>query len=94
MNLQEIRETPVNELKERIKELKKEMFDLRVQSAVESPDNTGRLAAIRIEVARAKTVVREQELKEAGKRSRRDRILYRKKRRNRQVKNRLAKSRK
>lgn len=94
MNLQEIRETPVNELKERVKELKRELFDLRVQSAVEAPDSTGRVAAIRTEIARALTVIREQELAEAGKRSRRDRILYRKKRRSRQVKSRLAKSRK
>ncbi len=85
MRLKELREMPVTELEERVRELTKELFDLRLQAAVESPDNTGRVTAIRQEIARSKTIIREAELAEQGKREKREKILYRKKRRRRLV---------
>ncbi|GHT83418.1 50S ribosomal protein L29 [Actinomycetota bacterium] len=45
-----------------IKKAKEELFNLRFQAATDSLDNHGRLKAVRRDVARIKTVIREREL--------------------------------
>lgn len=87
MNVTEIRQTPTAELVARKKELERERFDLRIEAAVESSDGGGsRLAALRKEVARINTIMRERVLAEQGPRPSRTRVLYRRKKRDRAVK--------
>lgn len=85
MNMAEIRELPTPDLRERMKGLRKEIFDLRLQAAVEAPDSSGRVAKIRKEIAQISTAVRERELKESGPRSGRERILLRKRKHRQRV---------
>ena len=49
-------------------DLKAELFNLRFQLAVNQLENPQRIKAVKKDIARLKTVIREQELKEnAGK---------------------------
>ena len=50
------------ELVERLKENKEELFNLRFQSATGQLENHGRLRAVKKEIARVYTVMREREL--------------------------------
>ena len=60
---QKIRDMSVEEQETRIAELKKELFNLRFQSAINQLDNPMRLKAVRKEIAIVKTIIRERELK-------------------------------
>jgi len=61
--LDKIREMSVSELEARLVELKKELFNLRFQHAINQLDNPMRLKAVKKEIAVIKTVLRENELK-------------------------------
>ena len=61
--LNKIREMSVSELEARVAELKKELFNLRFQHAINQLDNPMRLKAVKKEIAVIKTVLRENELK-------------------------------
>ncbi len=61
--LDKIREMSVAELEARVAELKKELFNLRFQHAINQLDNPMRLKAVKKEIAVIKTVLRENELK-------------------------------
>lgn len=63
MKIAEIRDLSAIELNEKLKELKGELFNLRFQLAVNQLDNPMRLKAVKKDIARIKTVLREQELK-------------------------------
>src|SRR4030095_14189022 len=56
----EIREMSVDDLKTKIEELTKERFNLRFRSATESIENPMRFRAIRRDIARIKTVLRQR----------------------------------
>ena len=58
----ELRELPAEELVDRLREAKAELFNLRVQSATGQLDNHRRLQVIRREIARIYTIMREREL--------------------------------
>ena len=58
----EIRDLPVDEIERKLAETKEELFNLRFQNATGQLDNYKRLGQLRKEVARIKTVLREQEL--------------------------------
>ena len=58
----ELRALPGEELDEKLKEAKEELFNLRFQNATGQLDNTARLRAVRREIARIYTVQREREL--------------------------------
>ena len=58
----ELRELPDEELVSRLREAKRELFNLRVQSATGQLENHGRLQVIRREIARIYTIMREREL--------------------------------
>ena len=58
----EHRNSTYSELAEKLDEAKEELFNLRFQLATNQLDNTARLRQVRREVARIKTVMREQEL--------------------------------
>jgi large subunit ribosomal protein L29 len=57
----EIREMSVDDLKTKIEELTKERFNLRFRSATESIENPMRFRAIRRDIARLNTILREKE---------------------------------
>lgn len=58
-----IRELSDAELVSRLDDLKKELFNLRFQHAVNQLDNPMRLKAVKKEIAVVKTIMRENELK-------------------------------
>jgi large subunit ribosomal protein L29 len=58
----ELREISDDELAQRVRELKEELFNLRFQNATGQLDNNRRLQTVRREIARIYTVMREREL--------------------------------
>ena len=58
-----LREMTDVELAKKLDELKKELFHLRFQHAINQLDNPMRLKAVRKEIAVVKTIIRERELK-------------------------------
>ena len=63
MNATEIRELTAEELDTKLKDLKAELFNLRFQLAINQLDNPMRIPAVKKDIARVKTVIRENELK-------------------------------
>lgn len=63
MKASEIRDMSVEEMNEKLTGLKEELFALRFQLAVHQLDNTARLKAVKKDIARIKTVMREAEIK-------------------------------
>ena len=63
MKASEIRDMSVEEMNEKLTGLKEELFALRFQLAVNQLDNTARLKAVKKDIARSKTVMREAEIK-------------------------------
>ena len=59
---EELRALPVEELQEKVKNLKEELFNLRFQAATGQIESHGRLGAVRKEIARIYTILREREL--------------------------------
>ena len=62
MKASEIRGMSVDEMNEQLVSLKEELFNLRFQHAVNQLDNTARLKAVKKDIARIKTTLREAEL--------------------------------
>ena len=62
MTAAEIREFTTEELSEKLVEAKEERFNLRFQVATNQLDNTARLRAVKRDIARILTVMREREL--------------------------------
>jgi large subunit ribosomal protein L29 len=58
----ELRELTEDELIERLRESKEELFNLRFQMATGQLDNNRRLRTVKREIARVYTVLREREL--------------------------------
>ncbi len=63
MKASEIREMSVNELNEKLGDLKAELFNLRFQHTINQLDNPMRLKEVKKDIARIKTMLRENELK-------------------------------
>ena len=62
MNVKELRDKTPVELEEQLKKLKEELYNLRVQHAINQLDNPTRIAAVKKDIARVKTLLREIEL--------------------------------
>lgn len=62
MKIQEIRDLSMQELETKIKDLKEELFNLRFQNATNQLDNPMRIASVKKDIARVKTVLKEKEL--------------------------------
>ncbi|MCH9815171.1 MAG: 50S ribosomal protein L29 [Actinomycetia bacterium] len=58
----ELRRVADDELTSRLVEMKEELFNLRFQSATGQLENHGRLKAVRRDIARIYTILREREL--------------------------------
>ena len=63
MNTKEIRQNTLPELNDQLTKLKEELFNLRFQLAINQLDNPMRIAAVKKDIARVKTIIRENELK-------------------------------
>ena len=61
MKATELREMTDVELNKQLKDLKAELFNLRFQHAINQLDNPMRLAAVKKDIARIKTIIREKE---------------------------------
>mgnify|MGYP001472055492 CR=1 FL=1 len=58
--VKDLRGKSAAELQKELVEAKKELFNLRFQNATNQLDNTGRIAAVRKNIARIQTVINEQ----------------------------------
>ena len=65
MNAKEIRELNNAELNEKLGKLKEELFNLRFQLAINQLENPMRIVAVKKDIARIKTVLRENEIKDS-----------------------------
>ena len=63
MNTKELREKTLPELNEQLAKLKEELFHLRFQHAINQLDNPMRIVAVKKDIARVKTIIRETEIK-------------------------------
>ena len=59
--IKEIRELTVEKLEAKLQELKKDLFMLRMQHATNQLDNPMQIAAVKKDIARVKTIIREKE---------------------------------
>ena len=66
MKANEIRENTLPELNEQLAKLKEELFNLRFQHAINQLDNPMRIVAVKKDIARVKTIIRETELKDSA----------------------------
>ncbi|MCD8357525.1 MAG: 50S ribosomal protein L29 [Clostridia bacterium] len=64
MKAKEIRELSVEELEVKLTELKKDLFNLRLQNATNQLDNPTRIADVKRDIARVNTILREHQLTE------------------------------
>ena len=65
MKASEIRELTEAELQTKLKDLKAELFNLRFQLAINQLDNPMRIKAVKKDIARVQTVLRQNELKDS-----------------------------
>ena len=63
MKANEIRKMSAAELEAKLVELKKDLFMLRMQHATNQLDNPLQIAAVKKDIARIKTIIRENETK-------------------------------
>jgi len=63
MKISDIRELAPHELDEKLAELKADLFNLRFQHAINQLENPMRLNVVKKDIARVKTIIRENELK-------------------------------
>ena len=66
MNAKEIRELSVAELNEKLADLKDELYKLRFQHAINQLDNPMRITAVKKDIARVQTILREAEVKDSA----------------------------
>ena len=59
--IKEVRALTAEKLEEKLQELKKDLFMLRMQHATNQLDNPMQIAAVKKDIARIKTIIREKE---------------------------------
>ena len=67
MKAKEIRELSAVELQTKLNDLKAELFNLRFQLAINQLDNPMRIKAVKKDIARIMTALRENELQESAR---------------------------
>ena len=60
--IRKIREMNASELSEKLASLKKDLFFLRMQHATNPLDNPVKIAEVKRDIARVKTIIREQQI--------------------------------
>lgn len=66
MKANELRQLSAQELGNKLSELKSELFNLRFRLATGQLDNPMGIKAVRKDIARVKTIIREEEIKEVN----------------------------
>ena len=64
MKASELRELTAAELETKLQSLKEELFNLRFRLAINQLDNPMRISAVKKDIARVQTVIRQNELSE------------------------------
>ena len=64
MKTSELREMTSAELNTKLQDLKEELFNLRFQLAINQLDNPMRISAVKKDIARVHTIIRQNELSE------------------------------
>ena len=67
MKISEIKTLSANDLNTKLKDLKSELFNLRFQLAINQLENPMRIRAVKKDIARVQTVIRENQISEASK---------------------------
>ena len=62
MKANEVRKMSGEELQTKLQDLKKDLFNLRLQHATNQLDNPIRIAEVKKDIPRVKTIIREQQL--------------------------------
>ena len=62
MKAKEVRAMSAEQLESKLVDLKKDLFNLRLQHATNQLDNPIRIAQVKKDIARVKTIIREQQL--------------------------------
>lgn len=62
MKANEIRELSGEELTAKLVDLKKDLFNLRLQHAINQLDNPNKIVEVKRDIARIQTIIREREL--------------------------------
>ena len=65
MKVSEIREMTSEQLNNKLKELKEELFNLRFQLAINQMENTNRIGEVKKDIARVMTVLNDKNAKNA-----------------------------
>ena len=60
MKAKEVRKMSASELEAKLKDLKKDLFTLRMQHATNQLDNPMRISLVKKDIARVQTVIREK----------------------------------
>lgn len=63
MKAKEIRQYDMSKLNSELNDLKQELFNLRFQLAINQLENPMRIVAVKKDIARIKTIIRENEIK-------------------------------
>ena len=66
MKASELRELTPEQLTAKLGELKEELFNLRFQLAINQLENPMRITAVKKDIARVKTIIREIEIKDSA----------------------------
>ena len=66
MNTKELREKTLPELNDQLAKLKEELFHLRFQHAINQLENPMRITAVKKDIARVQTILREAEVKDSA----------------------------
>jgi len=67
MKARELRKMSAEELKQKERELREELFNLRFQHSLGQLTNPARISQVKKEIARIKTILRERELGKESK---------------------------
>jgi len=67
MKAKELRKMSAEELKQKERELREELFNLRFQHSLGQLTNTARISQVKREIARIKTILRERALGKESK---------------------------
>ena len=62
MKANEVRKMSASELESKLLDLKKDLFQLRLQHATNQLDNPVKIAEVKKDIARVNTIIREQQL--------------------------------
>ena len=62
MKANEVRKMSAAELESKLVDLKKDLFNLRLQNATNQLENPNRINDVKKDIARVKTIIREQQL--------------------------------